>query len=169
MLDHGFLFCPLRKKAVAALPEERVRQSLIEKMHKELGYPLGTMVVERALHQLPHLRAVCGLPKRRADLIVLAGGLHPSYPLFPLLLVECKAVALTDKVLRQVVGYNRFAGAPFISIVNQTTTLFGWFDQKKADFTFQDTFDPYSSLFQKLSHIQTSSHLFLNPEKMRCP
>ena len=50
------LFCPLRKIWVAALPEEKIRQALIQKMTQHLGYPLGNIALEKSLDQLPHLQ-----------------------------------------------------------------------------------------------------------------
>jgi hypothetical protein len=142
------LFCPIRKTWVAALPEEKVRQGLILKMTQRFGYPLGSLVLEKNLNQLPHLHAHASLPKRRADLIVLVKDLHPHYPFYPLLLIECKAVPLTHKALRQMIGYNQFVGAPFIAAVNQTQTYFGWYQAEKQDFAFQNDFIPYEVLLK---------------------
>ena len=140
------LFCPLRNTWVAALPEEQVRQTLIQLMIQRLGYPLGTIALEKSLNHLPHLQSYPSLPKRRADLIVLAKEIHPQYPLYPLLLVECKAVPLTQATLRQIIGYNQFVKAPFIAAVNQTHTYFGWYHPECRDFLFQDKFFPYETL-----------------------
>ncbi len=118
------LFCPIRKVWVASLPEERVRQALIQEMTLRLGYPLENFALEKSLNQLPHLKGNAHLPKRRTDLIVFGKGLHSHYPLYPLLLVECKSIPLTSKTLRQIVGYNQFAGAYFIAAVNQHSAYF---------------------------------------------
>lgn len=147
MLD---IFCPLRKTWVAALPEEKVRQGLIHEMTQRLGYPLSSLVLEKSLDQLPHLQAHPRLPKRRADLIVLAKDIHPQHSFYPILLVECKAVPLTHKVLRQMIGYNQFVGAPFIAAINQTQIYFGWFQPEKEDFIFQKGFIPYEALLQRI-------------------
>jgi hypothetical protein len=112
------LFCPVRKKWVRALPEERVRQALIHDMTQHLGYPIGNMALETTLAHLPHLRSKKIVPpQRRADLVVFAHGLHPKHSFYPLLLVECKAAPLTKKAWRQMVGYNQFVGAYFIAVV----------------------------------------------------
>jgi len=155
------LFCPLRKAWVAALPEEKVRQSLIQDMIHRLGYPPGTLVLEKNLDQLPHLQSKPSLPKRRADLIVLAKDLHPKYPFYPLLLVECKAVPLKNKTLRQIVGYNQFIAAPFIAIVNQTNTLCGWYHPEINDFVFKEGFYPYEILLKwaRRTHFSNGSPL----------
>lgn len=144
------LFCLIRKTWVAALPEEQVRQALIHEMTQHLGYPLKSLILEKELDQLPHIQPHLSLPKRRADLIVLVKDLHPQHPFYPLLLVECKAVPLANKVLRQIVGYNQFVGAPFIAVVNQTQSYFGWYHREKKDFMFQQGFIPYDVLLKDL-------------------
>lgn len=142
------LFCPLRKIWVAALPEEKIRQALIQKMTQHLGYPLGNIALEKSLDQLPHLQARTSLPKRRTDLIVFAKDLHPQYAFYPLLLVECKAVPLTNKVLRQIIGYNQFVGAPFISAVNQTQAYLGLYHPECKDFIFKEGLFSYDFLLK---------------------
>lgn len=145
------LFCPLRKIWVAALPEEKIRQALIQEMTQRLGYPLRSLALEKSLSQLPHLQAKASLPRRRADLIVFAKDLHPQHPFYPLLLIECKAIPLTDKVLRQIIGYNQFVGAYFIAAVNQTNTYLGWYDAQRQDFCFQEGLLSYDLLLKKAS------------------
>jgi hypothetical protein len=94
--------------------EEIVRQALIEQMVKVGGYPKSLIAVEKSLAELPHLKGLKGIPKRRADILVFA----PD-SLTPLILIECKAVPLKEDVIRQVIGYNHFVKAPWIVIVNQ--------------------------------------------------
>ena len=143
------IFCPLRKLWVSALPEEKIRQALLSEMTQSLGYPLGNLALEKNLSQLPHLQAKASLPRRRADLIVFAKNLHPQYALYPLLLVECKAVPLTHKTLRQIIGYNQFVGAYFLAAVNQTHTYLGWYDANYQDFIFQEGPLSYELLLKK--------------------
>lgn len=146
------LYCPLRKIQVASLPEEKIRQALIHEMTLHLGYPLGSLAIEKSLSQLPHILSKYPFhtfPKRRADLIVFAKDLHPQHPIYPLLLIECKAVPLTDKVLRQIIGYNQYVGAYFIAAVNQTKTIFGWYDSQSQDFSFQEGLPTYTALLEK--------------------
>lgn len=145
------LFCPIRKIWVAALPEEKIRQALIQEMIHRLGYPQGSLALEKSLGQLPHLQSSPSLPKRRTDLIVLAKNIHPDHPFYPLLLVECKAVPLTPKVLRQMIGYNQFVRAYFIAAVNQTTAFTGWYVPEHQDYTFQEGLLPYDSLLSKVA------------------
>lgn len=113
------IFCSIRGEWVTDQPEERVRQALIAKMVRELGYPKENIAVERALDQIPHLSHQKSiLPDRRADIICFAKGIHPDYELFPLLLVECKAVKLTLEVVQQVLGYNYYLQAHYVVIAN---------------------------------------------------
>lgn len=151
------LFCPIRKKWVAALPEEKIRQALIHNMIERLGYPQGSLALEKSLVQLPHLHASPSLPNRRTDLVVLAKNIHPTHPLYPLLLVECKAISLTDKVLRQMIGYNQFVRAFFIAAVNQSTAYIGWYDPEHQDFIFQEGLFSYDCLISKTSQIKLFS------------
>lgn len=140
------LFCSIRKIWVADLPEEKVRQALIQQMTQQLGYPCGILALEKNLNQLPHLKTHSSLPKRRADLIVFAKDIHPEHHLYPLLLIECKAVPMTTKTLRQLIGYNQFVGAPFIAAVNQTQASFGWYQPEKNDFIFKEGFLRYETI-----------------------
>lgn len=142
------LFCPLRKIWVSALPEEIVRHKLVLKMIQHLGYPIGNLALEKSLHQLPHLQMKPSLPQRRADLIVFAKNLHPQHSLYPLLLVECKATPLSNKVLQQMVGYNHFVGAYFIAAVNQTEAYFGYYHAEYKDYMFTKGFPSYQDLLK---------------------
>lgn len=145
------IFCPIRKGWVSALPEEKIRQDLIQTMIHQLGFPEGTIALEKNLSQLPHLQGMV-LPNRRADLIVLAKNLHPIHLLYPLLLVECKATPLTPKVLRQIIGYNQFVKSFFIAAVNQTTSYTGWYDTQIQDFKFQEGLFSYDILLSKAAN-----------------
>lgn len=143
------LFCAIRKSWVKALPEEKIRQNLIHFMVNDLGYPPSTLALEKNLNQLPHLQTT-PLPNRRADLIVLAKNIHPDYPLYPLLLVECKATPLTPKSLRQIFGYHQFVKSFFLAAVNQTDAYTGWYDAQVQDFTFQEGILSYPTLLSML-------------------
>ncbi len=121
------LFCLLRSIWVAELPEEVVRQQLVHQMVHQLGYPKGNLTLETSLHQFPHLStSVKRLPQRRTDLICFAKGIHPKWELYPLLLVECKGVKLTQKAMTQLIGYNHFLNACFIALTNGQEVRVGW-------------------------------------------
>ncbi|MCB1148728.1 MAG: type I restriction enzyme HsdR N-terminal domain-containing protein [Chlamydiia bacterium] len=111
-----FGYCPIRKEKVQLLPEERVRLSCIAFLIRDLHFPKELLSVECALSSLPHLASRGDLPDCRIDLVCFARNIHPVYSLYPLLLVECKAVPLTEKAERQLAGYNFYVNAPFIAL-----------------------------------------------------
>jgi len=117
------IICCIRREPVADLPEERVRQDLIHHMITKLGFFQQSLAVEKALH---HFSTHRSLPDCRVDIVCFAKGIHPGQEISPLLIVECKAVPLTSKVLEQVVGYNYYCQAPFIAVANQEEVRLGW-------------------------------------------
>lgn len=146
---HGSqLYCPIRRERVPNLPEEGVRQRFISYLILELGFAASAIAVEKKLGQLPHLEGV-KVPNRRADIIVFAQNIHPEHPYFPLLLVECKAVPITNKTVQQVVGYNHFVKAPFIALVNNDTLRVGQRDPKTGEYTFSDGLPTYDQLLEQ--------------------
>lgn len=143
------LYDPIRREWVQALPEERVRQRLISEM-QTLGYPLELMACEVSLRQLPHLAlSEETIPKRRADLICFAQNIHPHFPLYPLLLIECKATPLTAAARRQLCGYNQSVSAPYICLANEEQQLFGFQEGDHLNYTFIDYLPRYKDLLHK--------------------
>lgn len=140
------VFCPIRKLWVKATPEEIVRQNLLQQMIEALDYPFSYIAVEKELSQMPHV-STKEIPLRRADILCYGKDIHPHYSLYPLLLVECKAVKLTPKFINQVTGYNHFIQAYFVAVANQHEVQTGWYDpsQKKYIFT------PYLPSFKQLT------------------
>ncbi|MBP9842343.1 MAG: type I restriction enzyme HsdR N-terminal domain-containing protein [Simkaniaceae bacterium] len=106
-------------------PEERVRESFRQKLILELGYPSSLLISEKELSLLPHLKGI-EVPKRRLDLLCLE-----KKTMRPLLLVECKAIPLTSRALDQVIGYNFFVQAPYLTLVNQTEIVTLWYSEGK--------------------------------------
>ncbi|MBS0622795.1 MAG: type I restriction enzyme HsdR N-terminal domain-containing protein [Verrucomicrobia bacterium] len=106
------LFDPIRGIAVAATPEELVRQRWLRLMLEQLGYPRGLLAVERDIGAT-----------RRADLIVYE---KTQEGLAPLMLVEFKGGALRSVHFRQVIGYNHILGAPFVALANAQEFLLGF-------------------------------------------
>lgn len=137
------LFCRIRQEWVAALPEEYVRQALLQRMIHELGYPSELIAVEKALDFLPHLMELGkSLPERRADILCFKKN---NSQLLPFVLIECKAVPLTDKTVNQVAGYNHYVGAPFIVVVNREEVRCG-FRQKGDVYKFVSWLPTYEEL-----------------------
>lgn len=142
------IYCAVRKEWIKALPEEIVRQKMINYLIQQ-QFPLEAMVVEKGLWQLPHLQlSKIKIPTRRADIICFAKGIHPEYSLYPLLLVECKAptLKLTSKMINQVTGYNYYLNAPFLALTNGEELRFGWFDNLQKDYKFIDYLPSYAEL-----------------------
>lgn len=138
------LYCRLRKQWVAALPEEKVRQALIAQLIDNLGYPASSIALEKGLRQMPHISSRQKLPSRRADIVCFAPGIHPDHSLYPLLLIECKAVPLTPTVVNQVVSYNHFVKAYYIAIANEQEVRLGWYDG--TVYRFRVGLEPYEVL-----------------------
>lgn len=140
MTEASSIYCPVRKRWVVALPEELVRQKTIHLLINELGYPLSGIVVEKGLRQMPHLAlSPLKLPSRRADVLCFNQG-------HPLLLIECKAVPIVPKMVRQLIGYNWYLQAPYIALINAEEVRFGWYDKAMNDFQFISRIPPFQEL-----------------------
>jgi hypothetical protein len=114
----GSLFDPFRQAWVVASPEEIVRQKLLHVMITQLGFPRELLAVEIQLSEIPHLKGVPNLPKRRVDIICFAKGIHSLYPL---LLIECKEGQVGEDAKLQVLGYNHYIQAKFVAIAGENT------------------------------------------------
>lgn len=151
------VFCRIRKECVTANPEELVRQKLLDLMIGDLGFPEGLIVLEKALQQMPHLSLKeQKVPDRRADIICYGKGIHHHYGLYPLLLVECKAVKLNSKVITQVSGYNHFLKAYFICVANQHEMRTGWYDLNQKQYIFVNYLPKYQQLLESITRIEKS-------------
>lgn len=88
------IFDPARKKYISLMPEEWVRQHVIQFLHLEKQVPLSLIRVESEIKLYK--------TRKRFDIAVFDRNGHPR------LVVECKApsVQVTQEVLDQVVRYN---------------------------------------------------------------
>ena len=102
---------PLRRKEVAATPEERVRQWFIAELEHRFCVPRHLMMSEVQMR--------FGRKPWRADILVYdrAGQ--------PLAIVECKRedVPLDADVLEQALRYHAVLKAPFLFLTNGRQTL----------------------------------------------
>lgn len=134
------LTCLIRKERVAATPEEIVRQRILTAMVGTLGYPQSCLAVEKSLRQLPYVK---NAPARRADILCYS---KESASLYPLLLMECKAVKLNEKMKAQVCGYNAFVKAYFVAIANAEEVIVGWMDRQTREYQFIPGMPRYADL-----------------------
>jgi hypothetical protein len=119
-LQRRQIYDPIRKKWMDALPEEIVRQKILSHLVNQLGYPPCAIVVEKKLSELSQVLEE-NVPSRRIDILCLE-----SETLRPLLLVECKAVPLQEKMFAQALGYNAYIKAPLICLANDEEFLLRW-------------------------------------------
>lgn len=108
------LWDPLRRKEVAATPEEEVRQWFIAQLRDRFGVPMHLMMSEVGLR--------FGDKPYRADILVYDRNAAP------LAVVECKRpdVPLDGKVIEQAMRYNSVLGVRFLVLTNGNLTyLYG--------------------------------------------
>ena len=112
MTDFGgnTLWDPLRRKEVAATPEERVRQWFIVQLRDVFKVPMHMMMSECVL--------MFGGKRYRADILVY------DRKGAPLAVVECKrpSVNLDAQVVEQAMRYNAVLGVRYIILTNGNLT-----------------------------------------------
>ena len=133
-----------------ALPEEIVRQKLLQSMINDLDYPISLIAVEKDLDSLDHLKNSKSFVGRRADIICFAKDIYPSCLLYPLLMVECKASYLNDKTVNQVLGYNHFVKSYFISIASCKEIKTFWYDKNKCKYESVNFLPNYLELLKAI-------------------
>lgn len=133
-------------------PEEEFRRDLVNFMTEELGFPKALVSIEVSLHTLPHLQhASSSIPRRRADIVVWAKGVHPQWELYPLLVIECKASKLSEAVVRQVVGYNHLIEAYFWAVANREECWTAWWDEEAQEYSLIKGLPHYEELLTSIS------------------
>lgn len=100
------IFDVVRKKYVAATPEELVRQHVLHHLITDKHYPPSLLAIEYPLKLYE--------TSKRCDIVVFNQQHRPA------MIVECKAptVKLTDKAFRQAARYNLKLQVPFLLIGN---------------------------------------------------
>lgn len=116
------LFCPFRRKYVAATPEEYVRQTFLHALVEQFDYPQSLIGVEVPI-------AVGAGVDKRCDAVVYSRSLQP------LVLIEFKApeVAITQTTLDQAAVYNTTVHAPYLILANGKQTVVARIDKQSAD------------------------------------
>ncbi len=109
------LWNPILKKTFAIRPEEQVRLALVDYFTLEAGFFSSRISFESPV------KLAGDKSSSRTDIICYDADFKP------LLLVECKAPAITldEKAAIQIARYNQKVGAPFLLVSNGTTDF--WF------------------------------------------
>ena len=128
------LYCPFRRKYVAATPEEYVRQTFLRALVEQYGYPQSLIGVEVPI-------AVGAGVEKRCDAVVYTNNLQP------LMLLEFKAehVALTTEVLHQAAVYNTTVHAPYLILANGKQTVVAHINEQRQ-ITFLDHIPAWNQL-----------------------
>ncbi len=103
------VFDKVRKKYVAMLPEEEVRQKMIDFLIEEKKFPASLISVERKIRDHKNIKNL------RTDIVVYDKDCQT-----PLILVECKApyIEIKEANLKQLIEYNFFVNARFLVLTN---------------------------------------------------
>jgi hypothetical protein len=117
-----YLLCAWRRKYVRLTPEEIVRQTTLQLLENEYGFPHGLIGVEIPIE-------VAGL-KKRCDAIVYGRQMQP------IMLIEFKAdtVALTQQVFDQAAIYNRHLHVPYLMLCNGQNSVVAQILETKYQF-----------------------------------
>lgn len=128
------IYCPFRRKYVAATPEEYVRQTFLRALVEQYGYPQSLIGVEVPI-------AVGAGVEKRCDAVVYTKNLQP------LMLLEFKAehVALTTEVLDQAAVYNTTVHAPYLILANGKQTVVAHINEQRQ-ITFLDHIPAWNQL-----------------------
>ena len=114
-----YVLCAWRRKYVRLTPEELVRQTTLQLLEDEYGFPHGLIGVEIPIE-------VAGL-KKRCDAIVY------NQQMQPLMLLEFKAptVPLTQEVFDQAAIYNRTLHVPMLMLCNGRESILARVQEKQ--------------------------------------
>ncbi len=133
------LRCLIRKKLIAATPEEEVRQIFIHELLSRYEIPESMLCVEERLSHYG-LKII-----KRADIIV---DFESEGGRFPLVIVECKArsIPLTYKVREQIDDYNSHLGAKIIGMTNGLITQWFSLNENSNEFEQIESLPSYSEI-----------------------
>ena len=117
-----YILCAWRRKYVRLTPEELVRQTTLQLLEDEYGFPHGLIGVEIPIE-------VARL-KKRCDAIVY------NQQMQPLMLIEFKAptVPLTQEVFDQAAIYNRHLQVPYLMLCNGQNSVVAQVLEKQYQF-----------------------------------
>jgi hypothetical protein len=106
-IDKAYL-CAVRKRLIPATPEEEVRQSIINYLLNEKGYPIESLSVEKPLIHFPDGKGKAG----RVDIVISDEEENT------LCIIECKEPNehYTDNVIDQILKYDEVVNAESLCI-----------------------------------------------------
>ncbi len=130
--EKTFVFDPVRRKDVALIPEELLRQLVLLYLLEIKNYPANRIRVEAGF-------TLNGLQKR-CDLIVFDADVKPW------LFVECKSpkVPLTQTTFEQAARYNLQWQAPFLAVTNGLATFCCALNFEKQAFEYLNDLPDFS-------------------------
>jgi len=131
--DAKLVFDVVRRKQVAATPEEKVRQVILHYLVEGKKFPRGLLGVEASLR-------VNRLMKR-CDIVVYKGDQ-------PVMIVECKspAVKLSQAAFDQAARYNLALQVPYLLVTNGRVALCSKVDYQRGSFEFLEEVPEYTKL-----------------------
>ena len=117
-----YVLCAWRRRYVRLTPEELVRQTTLQLLEDQYGFPHGLIGVEIPIE-------VVGL-KKRCDAIVY------NQHMQPLMLLEFKApsVPLTQEVFDQAAIYNRHLNVPYLMLCNGQRSIVAQVQENQYQF-----------------------------------
>ena len=132
--SNTLVFDQIRKKYVVLTPEEWVRQHFVDYLINHLKYPRALINVEQGLRYNNLLK--------RSDILVY------SREGEPVVLIECKAASssLNQKVVEQVVTYNRTIGARYLIVTNGLDSACLVINKKRASIDYLPQIPAYDQL-----------------------
>lgn len=123
------LWNPITRKALANLPEERVRLQVIDYLLEEAGVSRGRISTEYALSR-HGIKGETG--RQRTDILVFQDQKKEGASLLPETLIECKArnVSLSESSALQIAKYSQALEVPQLWLTNGHTDF--WFQKVAA-------------------------------------
>lgn len=138
------IFDPIRQRWVIATPEEMVRQRCLSYLIQRCQFPKESISIEKRLSSFPHVRQR-KIPVRRLDILCYGPRLA-----FPLLLIECKAIPIQEKMLAQVWGYNTYIKAPFVALIDKQKLRMEWEENGERKYcSFIPTYQELCKAYRK--------------------
>lgn len=126
-----WIFDVIRKKYVALIPEEWVRQHFLHYLIAQRNYPRSLIRIEGGLtyNQL----------QKRTDIVVFDRSGKPW------MVIECKSpdVPVSEKTLFQASTYNATLRAKYISVTNGITHLFAGIDWENRTTSWLKELPPF--------------------------